>query len=151
MVAHGTIFDVSLWGDRTAHVHLLRGSIVVQRAMPAQASRPLELAELHPGQGVTFRACDFRPTRINPVLEPTTDWPGGSIDFRAANLGEVIDAANRYSTTKIDVIDPSLRDIRVSGVFRVNEPQTLATSLSVLFGLKIAADPNRITLSRHTK
>jgi len=151
VVAHGTIFDVSFWEDRTAHVHLLRGSVVVEKPMPAQPSRPLELAELHPGEGVTFPTRMFRPARIMPAIEPVTDWPGGSIDFAAATLGEVIDTANRYSATKIDVAYPKLRNIPVSGVFRVNDPQKLATSLALLFALRVTSGQGKIVLNRPTK
>jgi transmembrane sensor len=151
VVAHGTMFDVSLWEDRTVHVHLLRGSVVVRKPLPTPSSHALQLAALSPGEGLTYPSNISDSEHVRPTIEPAIDWPLGSIEFKAGTLGVVIDAANRYSTTKIAVEDSELRNIPVSGVFRVSDPQRLANSLSLLFDLKLTGGPNEIVLGRQRK
>lgn len=150
VIARGTVFDVSVIEPNEVRVHLLRGKVEVRRQGREPGRRAVPLAVLLPGEGVRV-ADDTRSPPAPPRVEPPSDWPSGSIDFKDSTLGDVVAAANRYSTTKIRLATPDMDRIPVSGVFRVNDPDRLATSLSLLFGLNITRTPGEIILSKSKK
>jgi transmembrane sensor len=146
VVAHGTVFDVSLIEDRDVNVHLLSGKVEVRRRHDVGA-KTLTEAVLRPGDEVRLTKRDGRLARPVTDDEDSTHWPIGSADYSRADLGEVVTAANRYSTTKIRLSGPELSRLQVSGVFRVNEPEKLALSLAQLFGLRVVRSPNELVLA----
>lgn len=146
VVAHGTTFDVSVLERDTVHVHLLRGSVEVRRSELASGRRGPALAWLRPGEGVSIADRDPAAVPVKPVREAVADWPSGSVDFKAATLGDVVRMANRYSATKIRLGDRQMAAIPVSGVFRVTDADKLATSLALLLNLQLARKPGEIVL-----
>lgn len=67
----------------------------------------------------------------------SSDWPSGRLSFTRARLGDVIAAADRYTTTKIIIGDPSIAGLRVTGVFKTGDAEGLSNSLSAALGLRI--------------
>ena len=152
VIARGTIFDVALVETGDVRVNLLRGMVEVRKQRLHDSGRGMvNVALLHPGEGVRIEDKGPKP-RVNPLTpEETSDWSSGSIDFGKSTLGAVVAMANRYSTTKIRLDSADLEVIPVSGVFRVTDPERLASSLSILFGLRMNRQPGEITLSKPVK
>jgi transmembrane sensor len=78
------------------------------------------------------------------VLEPlqlqrSVSWRAGTLYFESRPLGEVIDEMSRYSTLKIEVIDPSLRRLPIGGTFRASPAgvDALLTMLQEGLGLTV--------------
>lgn len=152
VIARGTVFDVALVDAGDVRVSLLRGKVEVRRQRQQDRRREMvNVALLSPGEGVRIEDKVPRPrvTALKP--EETSDWSSGSIDFGKSTLGAVVAVANRYSTTKIRLDSADLEAIPVSGVFRVTDPERLASSLSILFGLRINRQPSEIILSKPVK
>lgn len=147
VVARGTVFDVSLWDDRTVHVQLLRGAVDVRLPKWQRVTSAASTTTLRPGQALSFNEDRRSPQTLLPKQEVAPNWPSGSIEFRATTLRAVVDVANRYSVTKIILTDAKLDTVPVSGVFHVDNPERLGRALSLLLNLKLTKDRNEIRLS----
>ena len=142
--ARGTVFDVSFTQDREVHVQLLKGAVDVRRRGP---DGRVDTTSISPGEGVRYRDADAASDRVLPRPDAGTTWPTGVIEWHAASLTEVVETANRYSSTKIILARPELSRIKVSGTFRVDDAERLASSLAQLLALRIEHAPGRLTLS----
>ncbi len=64
-------------------------------------------------------------------------WQDGLLDFSETPLVEVIEDLSRYTTMKIEIQDPELRDLKFGGLFRTNELQALFDALEMTFDIEI--------------
>lgn len=151
VIAHGTVFDVSVVEQGEVRVHLLQGKVEVRRQRHGPRRENVQFAVLQPGEGLRLADDTASAKPLLPRAEPSSDWPSGSIDFAHSTLGEVVAAANRYSVTKIRLAEPDLERIPVSGVFRVNDVERLALSLSLLFKLQVIRANGEIILGQTRK
>lgn len=134
IIAHGTIFDVEIKGAGRVQVALLRGAIAV-RVHGVKANR-IASRELIAHQSTDFDATGFAaPAQATPLQ--ARDWPSGVIDVDAMPLSELLRQANRYTGAPIEVDDPGLASLQVSGRFQINRPDILIQNLSDLFGLSV--------------
>lgn len=135
IVAHGTVFDVRV-GDDGASVTLLRGVIDVQVAVAVHGP---SLRRLAPGDAVAYNpsyGISIIPTpKIAEIVQPT--WPSALLDFDRIPVAALAAEANRYSATKLVVIDPRVSQTQVSGTFRMGDTARLANDLSLLLNVKV--------------
>lgn len=138
VIAHGTLFDVDLQGQRVT-VSLLRGSVEVRNTATGRVGEAREGRLLRPGQRL---ALEQRMPPGSPVALRTneTRWPTGMQSFEDAPLGEVVAAANRYSSAQIILADPAIGTLRFTGTFAAKDAQGLARMLSATFSLDLSHD-----------
>jgi transmembrane sensor len=134
VTAVGTMFDVRVDSGKM-RVTLLEGVVKVEHddgAAPASAgkARVLEAGE----QLAAASEQPFRVTRVDPVQ--TVSWRTGQVIFSDQPLGEVVAEINRYSRQKVILDDPSLADLRVSGVFRAGSTGNFVAALSGAFPIR---------------
>jgi transmembrane sensor len=132
-------------------VTLLEGQVVVA-AQPAPSGLTGATATLAPGERVTFEPGG----RLGPQqslseadLARVRAWTGGQLVVRDWPLEKVLAELNRYSDIQLELEDPALRDLPISGRFKTNDPQTFAKSLE--YGWPIHAErptDDRIVLRR---
>lgn len=146
VVAHGTVFDVSLTTGRL-RVSLVRGSVEVRRAQPAAPGKPQTVIRLVPGQSIALVGVAPTP-QAAPAAE--TAWASGMIAFDGAPLSEVLATANRYSARKVSIDDHALGALRVTGTFRADRPEELAAALAAAFGLRAERRADGFVLRRRT-
>ena len=151
VTARGTIFDVSLLGDRVA-VTLLRGIVDVRELdTPALSGPERPVVRLHPGQQTGFGASQ-PPAPPHAVSLAENRWISGMLSFDADPLGDALAQANRYSAAKISVADPTLNDLKITGAYHVRDAGAFAHALAVSLDLDVAPGPNgTIVLSRPTR
>ena len=138
VVAHGTVFDVMREDDGVA-ITLLEGRVEVR-------SSGIPSVPLAPGEGMRRKAGgDFVRERAS---SRDAEWPSGIAVFEAASLAEVVGAANRYGPGMLVLAAPDLADLKVSGRFRVNEPDVLAPRLARMFGLRLETEHGVLRLAR---
>ena len=120
--ALGTAFEVYVQPEGLV-VTLVEGSVSVS-APGQQAPRRLE-----PGQRLQISG------DVSSIREVDTDfatvWKTGMVEFRDATLSEAAAELNRYSQTRILLMDPQLADERLSGAFPVGEQDLFAESLAL--------------------
>lgn len=78
--------------------------------------------------------------KIKPLERPAVDWTSGRLSFEGARLAEVVTAANRYTKPQIVIADPSVADLRVTGVYKSGDAAGLARSLASAFHLQLHRD-----------
>ncbi|MCM8732395.1 FecR family protein [Hephaestia sp. GCM10023244] len=148
VIARGTIFDVGVGAGDRVDVVLLRGVIDVAPG-PADGAlgRQVESRRLTAGQAIAFaRGVIAPPPRQYAAAE--SEWVDQVGEFDNVTLAYVLDRANAYTARPLRVADPALGQIRISGRFRVTDPDRLATNLASLFDLQVEAGPTSVLLSR---
>ena len=121
----GTRFDVETLQDST-HVSVLDGRVGVLTAKGQ--------ALLVAGQAGGYdNTGDLLPTK--PFKEDVARWSAGQRHFDHELLGDVLQRVARYHAVKFVFTDTRLRDLRVSGTFRIGDLKlflrTLAAALPV--------------------
>jgi transmembrane sensor len=130
VIAHGTIFDVSL--ERTgARVALLRGSIEVRSAPKMHGEM------LVAGQQTLF-VSHHNPNTPVPLAAADTTWANGIVTFSATPLSDAAAALNRYNGLQLKVADPAIGALRITGGFKIHDPQGFAQAAAAMFALDIA-------------
>lgn len=133
VVARGTVFDVAA-GDTGAEVTLLEGVVDVSAA---NASKP---ATLNPGERIVAK--DGR-AGIRPVPAATARWTEGLLVTQRLPLGQLVAEANRSPGARIELADPALGALKVSGTMRLGDPR-LADKLAATLDLAVVREPGGI-------
>ena len=76
-----------------------------------------------------------------------TAWRRGVLDLSATPLSEAVEALNRYARTSLVIVGDELGDVRVSGVFRLDDAETFARALETLRLVRVDTRDDRILLS----
>jgi transmembrane sensor len=84
------------------------------------------------------------PESIDPDI--VLAWRRGLIVFDRASLGTVIDELDRMAPGRVLVMDESLRQLTLSGVFRTEDPAAVLGALRSAFGAKTTTIPQFATL-----
>jgi transmembrane sensor len=140
VTALGTIFDVTLTGDRV-QVTLLRGAVEVRETRMKDAGAKPAVARLSPGQQIAFGGA--APLAApEPAAQANAQWTRGMLNFDRTRLADAIAEANRYSAVRISLADAALGDLRVTGAYRVGDAAGLAESLAASLGLRATKTPD---------
>ena len=124
VVATGTAFNIDLAGSRVL-VTLIEGKVLVydragtasEIAQPRQARREIALKA-----GEQLALAPAVPPVIAPVnLQRVTAWTAGQLIFDNEPLSVVAERVNRYGASQIVIDDPSVADLRISGVFNAGD------------------------------
>lgn len=139
----GTRFEVQASGGR-ARVLVSEG--IVEISVPAMgegASRRLKAGE----------AAELDGTAVSPArpvdAAASLAWTKGQLGFDAVPLAEVISALNRYRKTPIDLDDPALAGIRISGVFLFDDEAATLRALEQVAPVNFVPVAGRV-LARHS-
>lgn len=141
VTARGTIFDVILSPSDGVTVRLLRGAVDVVRPTGSEGAR-VAVARLSPGEEFSFRDTSVpdlgasTKTSARMAPEPVPAAPAAK-EFSMAPLSAVIAEANKGSAISIRVADPAVGALKVSGRFRIDDPERVAERLATLFDLEI--------------
>jgi transmembrane sensor len=119
VVAVGTSFTVEKIGSKVM-VTLIQGHVVIKdaahRPIRAQARAPISL-----NAGESYAASRDARAVVEPAdLHAAMAWEAGQLVFKNVTLEEAVAQENRY-TDKPVAVDPSVANLRVSGVFNAGE------------------------------
>lgn len=156
VVALGTVFTVE-YIDQRMQVSMLEGRVAVlpppaldmqartdlrdpADAIRAQVQGGMPGAGIELGVGETLR---ISPNGLISVderadLEAITSWRRGKIVLDGVPLGEAIRRINRYSRLQLEIDDPMLAALRVSGVFEIGDTRAFAEATQAY--LPVVAD-----------
>lgn len=149
VTAHGTIFDVSLSLDQRVSVRLVEGAIDVQiPRRPDAGPQGVAVRRLHQGETMSFPA--VAGTHQTPASSTTQKAASaGPTDFDNIRVADLIALANRHASRPIHLGDANIGEERLSGRFRVDDPELLCARIAALFDLVVdRADPATIVLRR---
>ena len=145
----GTKFNV-LIAAGVARVTVLEGHVKVSAVEPSspfarrgQPAKPRVL-DLLPGQGATIATA--RPEiEVGSVdTAKLTAWREGRIYFENETLSAVLHEVNRYTPTPFVLADPAKGNLRLSGVFRTGDTDSVAFSLRKAYALATLHEADRI-------
>jgi transmembrane sensor len=145
VTAVGTQFQVRINDDCT-DVALIKGKLAIA-TMPANGT-PHDAA-LVGGQGLAYdergRISAARPLDAQDVQ----GWTEGKLFVHDWRLADLVEEMNRYSTTRLEIGDPGLRDIRISGVFHTHDQPSFLALLQQGWAVRATrVDAQRITLTQ---
>lgn len=133
-------FDVRCEGDSVS-VLLLRGQVSVQNS-DTSAGR---IRVLDDGERLTMSGATTKIDR--PNLASLIAWQTGQAVFDNCALAAAISEMNRYSNTKLEIDDPRIANMKVSGVYRVGDNAGFARALSHLLPVEARIGDDRIALT----
>jgi transmembrane sensor len=109
---------------------------------PTPASANGRALELQAGQRVTIAPDGTVAKPAAADVESVTSWARGRMVFDAATLETVVNELNRYSLEHLVILDAALNDRRISGVFKIGDPEAFITLLSELDEVTIEPGPD---------
>ncbi|MEJ1961306.1 MAG: FecR domain-containing protein [Gammaproteobacteria bacterium] len=172
-VAVGTAFDVRLAGTRI-ELTMVEGTVRVERtanagaiansvppATPASTGRssvgaadaPVEalpraalpMISVTAGEQLTVDDNSHDHVRSTDA-ERVTSWRRGQVIFENTRLADAIAELNRYSETKIELADPALADLRLSGGFATGRPTVFVEAVTSYFPVQVVRSDDRAVI-----
>ena len=151
VLAVGTEFDVYRRRDVTL-VTVVEGTVTVSAGEPPAPSSgiapPVPSLRVSAGQQAGVEAGKLWPEPIAVDAKATVAWLQHQIVAEDRPLGEIVDEFNRYARVSIEIDDPALRALRVSGRFDVYDTESFVGFLSSLDGVSVERTATRIRVSR---
>lgn len=144
VTALGTQFQVQREGDLVS-VTLLEGSVGILSAGEGNGARMLRLA---PGQ-----VANYTPATSSWAVEAgdaaaMTSWSQGFHVFGATPLRQAVAEVNRYSSLKLELADPSLGELVISGSFKLGDGKQVAEALPFALPIKTSELDGKIVISK---
>jgi transmembrane sensor len=156
--AIGTRFAVRI-SQKDVEVVVSEGKVELTRAAAGGSgpSRPVPISSLRAQQTARLDA-DARagaPVHIETVdageLARRLSWATGVLEFDGEPLEKVVEEVSRYTPLRIEIGDPSLRQLPVGGRFRVGETQALFDVLENGFHATVTRDGDVVTITRNSQ
>jgi transmembrane sensor len=137
IVASGPSVDVRREAEQVSVV-CLQGNAEV--ASPAAAPQKLSA-------GQRLKTSSARPATLDrPALAPLAAWQNGQAIFDDTTLADAIREMNRYGRLPLELGDPKLAGLRISGVYHVGDSGAFAQSIASLLPVEIERDGEQIRL-----
>jgi transmembrane sensor len=141
----GTQFSVREDGGRL-EVVVKEGKVdVIPDSVRTLGPEPPKV-ELTPGKRLSYDNARNLVRIATVDADRSLTWRTGSLDFDAVTLDEALAEVNRYAAKPLVVVDDRLRDLRVSGRFRVGDTDAVLFALRERFGIEAAETGDRIAL-----
>ncbi len=138
VTAIGTTFSVRR-ADDEVRVTLIEGIVTVDQD-DGDSSNPAAVSKKQLKPGEQLVALGGQPFQVNMInTDSVTSWKDGRLIFDNEPLGMIVQEVNRYSTRKLVVGDPTLSDMRVSGIFQVGSIDSFAVALEASFPVENSA------------
>jgi transmembrane sensor len=152
VTALGTQFDVRLDPDRV-EVVLLEGKVAIDHTSPSMLERlNIRKAHLELKPGERMVAALGEPVTVSDTnAQRVTSWRQGWVVFENETVGSAVAELNRYADHPLTVPDESVRNLRLSGVFRVGQPDRFAAIIQELLPVKAVEGTHGETLLIHVE
>jgi transmembrane sensor len=139
----GTAFSVEREGDSVS-VAVAEGLVEV-RVSPAPkgegrqgvALRPMVL-RVSAGQRIRFDRGELTQSAGRGEVDLASSWREGRLEFKDEPLRLVVARVNRYSARQITITDPSIEDLRVTGVIYADRVDSWLDGLEQVLPVRVA-------------
>ena len=152
--AVGTEFDVYKKDSGATIITVVEGRVAVSSSSgddsgsASGATHSAASSFLAAGEQITVIA--QAPASVQAAdISAATAWTKRQIVFQSTPLSDVVEEFNRYNRRQLIIEDPTLRTIRVSGVFSSTEPGSLLRFLRDQLQLSVNNKNDRIEIGRH--
>lgn len=154
--AVGTAFDVRLVDEKRIKLWVTEGKVLVsdnKNSRDLAAQEKIQVApdslSLSKGEKAILSGIDKKIEKISEGdMNAQLSWQQGNIVFRGETLDEAVLEFSRYSDKTFVIQDPSLRSIRIAGVFKIGDTSSLLLTLKNNFDIHYEySKENKILLS----
>lgn len=154
--AVGTAFDVRVLNSTKVKLWVTEGRVAIADnkhiANPAAMEKePLNKPNLFisKGEKAILSGLNQQVEKISDgEMTAQLSWQQGNIVFRGETLDEAVLEFNRYSDKIFVIQDPSLKQIRIAGVFKIGDTPSLLSTLQNNFDIQYQYDKgNKILLT----
>jgi transmembrane sensor len=146
VLALGTRFDTYRKPDATI-VTVVEGSVAVlagRPPAPAVTGIPPGATRVNAGYLAHVDTGEVPAQPMAADVQQTVAWLQRKIAFERRPLGEVADEFNRYVSIPIEIDDPALRALPISGVFDAYDVDSFLAFLQTLDGVRVERASTRI-------
>jgi transmembrane sensor len=152
VLAVGTEFDVYRRHDTTL-ITVVEGTVRVYAGAPPPLTGSTGVPgvpslRVSAGQQVGVEAGKLWPKPIAVDAKATEAWLHHQIVAEDQPLGEIAEEFNRYGRVTVEIEDPSIQALRVSGRFDAYDAETFAAFLASLDGIAVQRSATRIRVTR---
>ena len=152
VTAIGTAFSVQ---RRASEVTVVVSDGLVEVAKPVPTGttstpdpqRRPTLVQLPAGQRVAYSSGAGLELPTTTDVDAATAWRDGRLIFENESLAKAIDDVNRYSRIPIELTDPELSDLRLTGYVVTSQVDGWLSGLETVLPVIVARHPSRIELS----
>jgi transmembrane sensor len=137
IAAAASTLDVQRDGAQVSVLVIQGAAEILRPAFPG--------AKLAGGERFTMVANE-EGQRDRPNLAPLLAWQTGQAIFENGRLSDAIAEMNRYSVTKLTIVDSDTGELRLSGIYAVGDNLSFANSISRLLPIKIVQEEGRIDI-----
>jgi transmembrane sensor len=136
IVAVGTTFNVRIDG-RHVRVALLEGHLTVRPIHNANAGAASAQVAMRAGE--TLDALPAGTVAVRPAdVAQMASWRGGDLIFNDTRLADAVAEINRYTRRPIEIEDAAIGALRISGVFRTNDPERFSRAMSEVLPVELS-------------
>jgi transmembrane sensor len=151
LVDVGTSFDVYRLGSNTI-LTVIQGQVAVVQSSSALADRTVVAATdplVGAGQRIRLEhGAAISPPQAVDLLQAQA-WLKRQVIFRARPLGEAVAELNRYAPTQLEIRDPAVRVMAVSGVFNADDTESFIAFINTMDGLAVQqVSPGNLLIAR---
>jgi transmembrane sensor len=75
----------------------------------------------------------------------------GRVVFEATRLGVAIAEINRYASRRLELVNPALGELLISGTFSVDDPNAFARAVAQMFSLQVIEAPNSVLIGSSSR
>ena len=144
----GTHFNVYKRQERVM-VSVIEGSVQVSTKVNYGFTSEIQNRVLTKSQQLSY----MQGGKMSPVeainIKQVTAWREGKLIFDEMPLAGVIREVNRYRTGQIRIADSRLKDLKVSGIFRNNDLDSILRALKQIFPVKARRVSDRLIILEH--
>jgi transmembrane sensor len=150
-IAVGTRFEVYRKPASTV-VTVAEGRVAVFTGEPPRWSNPdisvPQALYVEAGYQARIDAGVLSAHAVAVDLHQALAWLRRRIEFENRPLGEIADEYNRYAGVPLEIDDPALRALRVSGAFDTADPASFVAFVATLDGVRVETTPTRVRVLR---
>jgi transmembrane sensor len=106
------------------------------------AIAPSQLLRLDTGQQTTVNADGSIVTPAIADISRVTAWTKRRIVFDSDSLESVVEEFNRYNRSHLEIVDPTLKDRRITGAFNIDDPDAFLVLLASLVDIRTELQPD---------
>jgi transmembrane sensor len=146
VVVLGTQFDVR-WTDEQLSIVLIQGQVaILPGEAPLSSAASASVVTLKAGERLEFQGPTFA-VKSTARLDREEAWMTGRVVFEATRLGTAIAEMNRYAPRRLELANPALADLLISGTFSVDDPGAFARAVAQIFSLEVSDAPDALLIS----
>lgn len=134
----GTRFDVNLLGDQVL-LAVSEGHVQVSDAEGTERA-------VQAGQQIAWRAGHLQELQALDAARALA-WQRGRLVFRDRPLPEVFEELQRQQAQRVLFLDATARQLKVTGVFALNDPQAVLRAIETALPVKLTRLPGVLLVS----